>query len=98
MDYPDEPTGNFGIRLAAARRSAGLTSKEAADRTGLRPSRISGIERGRVTPSLDDLRRIARALKFDLCYLMATRPGSDDAHAARHMRRRKRIPRLDPDD
>jgi transcriptional regulator with XRE-family HTH domain len=91
MIYPDEPTGNFGKRLALARRAHGLTAKQVAGATGLRQSRISGLERGRAAPSLDDLRRLIRVLRLDIDYLLATR--DDDAvHAARHLSRRTRKP------
>jgi transcriptional regulator with XRE-family HTH domain len=92
MNYPDEPTGNFGRRLALARRAHGLTSKQLADKTGLRQSRVSGLERGRAAPSLDDLRRLARVLRLNIDYLLATRVGDDDAHAGRHLKRRTRKP------
>lgn len=98
MIYPNEPTGNFGKRLAVARRAHSLTVKQVADKTGLRPDRISGLEHGRAAPSLDDLRRIVRATGIDMACLLATRDGADDAHAARHLKRRTRNASADPDD
>jgi transcriptional regulator with XRE-family HTH domain len=98
MIYPDEPTGNFGKRLALARRAHGLTAVQVAGMAGLLRSRISRLERGTADPSLDDLRRIVRAIGVDVAYLLATRPGADDAHAARHLRRKARKAPADPDD
>src|SRR6266516_2466172 len=51
----------LGLRLATARRAAGLTQAELAARIGTKQSSISKIESGRVTPTLPVLDRIARA-------------------------------------
>ena len=45
-----------------ARREAGLTQKELAERTGLQQSNISRIENGNGNPSLETLNKIAQGL------------------------------------
>ncbi len=54
-------TAELSRRLAAARRAAGLTQTELAERMGTKQSAISRIEAGRQLPSLEMLERFARA-------------------------------------
>jgi transcriptional regulator with XRE-family HTH domain len=51
-----------GSRIRSERRSAGLTVRGLAARTGLSPSLISQVERGRATPSVATLFAIAAEL------------------------------------
>ena len=48
--------------MIKARREAGLTQKELAERTGLQQSNISRIENGNGNPSLETLNKIAQGL------------------------------------
>lgn len=48
--------------MIKARREAGLTQKELAERTGLQQSNISRIENGNGNPSLETLNKIAQSL------------------------------------
>jgi len=48
-----------GARLRIARRSAGMTQKQLADRLGVEPITVSRWERGVTTPSIPRLQRIA---------------------------------------
>jgi transcriptional regulator with XRE-family HTH domain len=52
----------LGRRLKALRKRAALTQEDLAERAGLNPKYISGIERGRENPTLDTLLRLAREL------------------------------------
>jgi len=51
----------LGDRLRDLRRRAGLTGDQVAARTGLSQSKISRIETGATTPSLDDVAVLTRA-------------------------------------
>lgn len=92
-----ESTGKFCDRLAAARVREGLSLKQAAEKSGLGYQRVLKLENGYASPNVDDVRRLARALNCEADYLLATRPGLDDAHAEQHLRHRVRNPRLIPD-
>ena len=48
--------------MIKARREAGLTQKELAERKGLQQSNISRIENGNGNPSLETLNKIAQSL------------------------------------
>ncbi len=85
-----ESTGKFGDRLAAARVREGLSIADLARKSGLGAPRVSKLENGYVPPSVDDVRRLVRALHCEADYLLATRPGLDDAHASQHLRHRAR--------
>ena len=52
--------------LQEARRRAGLTQRELAERAGTSQSAIARIERGRQLPSLETLQRLLRACDLDL--------------------------------
>lgn len=92
-----ESTGKFCDRLVAARVREGLTLQQLADKAGLGKPRVVKLENGYASPSVDDVRRLTRALNCEADYLLATRPGLDDAHADQHLRHRARNPRLIPD-
>jgi transcriptional regulator with XRE-family HTH domain len=55
-----------GALLLEARRRAGLTQVELANRVGTTQSAIGRIERGRTSPALEHLSRLIRACGFDL--------------------------------
>lgn len=61
-------------RLAIARKRAGLTMKELADRIGVAPRAITGFESGEYPPNDDTAAKIARVLDYPLPFLL-----SDDA-------------------
>ena len=50
----------LGRRLKTLRKRVALTQEELAERAGINPKYISGIERGRENPTLDTLLRLAR--------------------------------------
>lgn len=49
-----------------ARRAAGLTQRELAERTGISPSSIARVERGRMEPTLDLLERLVEGCGQEL--------------------------------
>src|SRR5437016_4340286 len=57
------PAARFGDALRSHRRAAGLTQEELAERAGVSPRSISGLERGEgATPRRDTLSLLERAL------------------------------------
>jgi transcriptional regulator with XRE-family HTH domain len=61
-------------RLREARRESALTLKQVEHLSGFSSTHVSEIERGRTTPTVDALVRIARALRRDPCYFIEDRP------------------------
>src|SRR4051794_19446966 len=55
-------TFGLGERIAALREELGLTQEQVAERSGVRQSDISRIERGRANPTQATLEKIATAL------------------------------------
>ena len=49
-----------------ARRTAGLTQRQLAERTGISPSSIARIERGRMEPTFDLLQRLVEGCDQEL--------------------------------
>ncbi|WP_240722779.1 helix-turn-helix domain-containing protein [Poseidonocella sp. HB161398] len=62
----------LGARMKAVRTSAGLTLEAAAQASGLALSTIHKIENGRVSPSYENLVRIARAYDIGIERLIAS--------------------------
>lgn len=60
MASPDR--SRFGQRVRELRLAKGWTQEELAERTGLHPTYIGGVERGERNLGLDNLLKIARAL------------------------------------
>ena len=60
---PRDPSpGEFGRRLKMLRLSRGLTLKDLEERGGISATHVSEIERGKASPTVGALGRIARAL------------------------------------
>ena len=59
----------FGASVRARRQKVSLTQEKLAELTGLDPTYISGIERGRRNPSLKNIVKIAHALKTSVAKL-----------------------------
>ncbi|OGK98845.1 MAG: hypothetical protein A3I14_04575 [Candidatus Rokubacteria bacterium RIFCSPLOWO2_02_FULL_73_56] len=57
---------SLGQRLAEARRALGLNQKQLGEKAGVSPSLVSQIERGRVSASLNTLRKLAGVLGVPL--------------------------------
>jgi phage repressor protein C with HTH and peptisase S24 domain len=62
-------TMDYGERIAAVRKSLGLTQVEVARRLGWSPPNYARIEKGRITPSLKSLEAIAAVLDMPLSSL-----------------------------
>src|SRR5262245_112504 len=61
---------SLGKRIEDLRRKRGLTSRAVATGVQVTSSLISQIEHDKTSPSLDTLRRIAKALQVPLTYLL----------------------------
>ncbi len=55
---------SFGRALAAARRRAGLTQAQVAEKIGTTQAAITRLESGRYLPLVDTMRRLAEALEI----------------------------------
>jgi transcriptional regulator with XRE-family HTH domain len=81
--FPDREKGvetvseALGSRIRAERQRAGMTVRGLAARTGLSPSLISQIERGRATPSVATLWAIASELQLSIAELFSTTDAAD---------------------
>lgn len=63
---PDEQRRALGSRIVQLRRLRRWNQRELGRRTGIRFTRLSRLENGRVTPSLSELLRLAEALDAGL--------------------------------
>lgn len=66
----------IAIEVRHARRAAGLTQSQLANKSGITQSEISRIEQGRYSPRLSTLFTLARSLKTDFVI-----PGRDESNA-----------------
>jgi transcriptional regulator with XRE-family HTH domain len=73
--------GNDLVR--EARRRAGLSQRELAERAGTTQSAIARLETGRSTPSFDNVLRLVRLCGLDLDVMLVERDESDWAQAQR---------------
>lgn len=63
-----------GRRLNAVRKDLGMTLKEVAQASGMSPTHISEIERGKTSPTVGALRKIAGALGKDTAFFVENEP------------------------
>ncbi len=61
----------LGARIRELRRHLGLSQEELADRARLHWTYLSDLERGRQTPTVDVVNRLARALGVTLAEFFA---------------------------
>jgi transcriptional regulator with XRE-family HTH domain len=66
-----DPCVTFGTAVRARRLKLSLTQERLAELTGLDPTYISGIERGKRNPALKNIVKIAQALKTSVAKLAA---------------------------
>lgn len=66
----------IGAKIRTARKLAGLSQEELAEKVDKTPETISNIERGHVTVGLDTLHTIGMALKIPMRDFFANEPGS----------------------
>jgi transcriptional regulator with XRE-family HTH domain len=56
----------FGIRIRELRQAKGISQEALADKAGLDRTYISSIERGKRNVSLENIERLAKALKISV--------------------------------
>lgn len=61
----DEARSLFGSRVRLLRKQAGLSQEGLAEAAGLHRTYVSGIERGQRNVGLDNVVRLARALRVE---------------------------------
>lgn len=67
--------GNDLVR--EARKRAGLTQRELAERAGTTQSAVARLESGRTRPAFDDVLRLVRLCGFDLDIMLVERDAAD---------------------
>jgi transcriptional regulator with XRE-family HTH domain len=67
-------TEEVGKRLKEVRKEREMTLKEVAQESGMSPTHISEIERGKTSPTVGALRKIAAALGKDTAYFVEDKP------------------------
>ena len=73
---------SFGDRIRSLRTTAGLSQEELAEKSGLHPTYIGGIERGERNPSLESIAKFAQAFGISIDTLfdvpsLGAEPGED---------------------
>ena len=61
-----EPEYEIIRQIIIARNELNITQKELADRTGIKQSNISRLEKGTYNPSLSSLKKVAKGLNKEL--------------------------------
>jgi len=56
--------GNLGVNLRAARKEAGLSQEQVAERSGVHATEVSRIEAGKRDPRVSTVERLAQAVKL----------------------------------
>lgn len=64
----------LGARIRDARKAAGLSQEDLAERVDLSIESVSRAERGSITPTIWTLLRFAKALRLDLAELAGAEP------------------------
>jgi transcriptional regulator with XRE-family HTH domain len=82
----------LGKRIKRARESRRLTLKAVEGSSGISATHVSEIERGRTSPTLGALLRIARALGKDPAYFVEDEELADVSRLAREDRLRESLP------
>jgi transcriptional regulator with XRE-family HTH domain len=86
--------GNDFVR--EARKRAGLTQRELAEKAGTTQSAIARLESGRTRPAFDDVLRLVRLCGMDLDIMLSERDDSDwaQARALRKLSPEERMDRM----
>ena len=77
----DDPDGEVGARIAAARRAAGLTQQALAEAVGVTRSAVAQWETGRAGQLRGNLARIAATLGVSAAFLFEGGSGRGDGEA-----------------
>jgi transcriptional regulator with XRE-family HTH domain len=80
----------LGARIKELRKRLGISQEELAGRAGMHWTYLSDLERGRQTPTLDMLNRVARGLDVTLAEFFST---LDEPYRARFRKRRRDVHR-----
>lgn len=67
-------TDNLGARIRAQRTALGLSLRSLADKTGVSASFLSQVERGIVSPSIQTLTAVSRALEVPIYHFLLESP------------------------
>lgn len=67
-------TNRFGARLRQLRKDAGLTLQKLAERAGLAASTISKVENNQISPTFENIVRLAEGLEIDVAELFNPHP------------------------
>lgn len=62
---------NFGDSLKKVRRQSGLSQSDIAKAVGKNQSTIARYEQGKLSPTLDDIKELSKALNIDSSYLLS---------------------------
>lgn len=73
----------FPQRLLEVRKRLGLTQRQLASQAGIRQPRLSKFESGDATPSVAELKELARVLGVDVVDLMGVGGASADPDATK---------------
>ena len=73
--------------MREARRRAGLTQRELAERAGTTQSAIARLESGRTSPSFEQVERMLKLCGFSMIVELATYDDSDLVQAKASLRR-----------
>jgi transcriptional regulator with XRE-family HTH domain len=76
----------LGARIKELRKRAGISQEELASRAGMHWTYLSDLERGRQTPTLDMVNRLARGLDVTLAEFFAP---LDQRYRLRFRKRRR---------
>lgn len=77
----------FGARIRRLRLALGLTLQEVSDRSGLAASTLSKVEQGKLSPTYENILRLAEGLRTDLSALFS------DAAVSRPLAGRRSVTR-----
>jgi transcriptional regulator with XRE-family HTH domain len=70
LRFPPPDLPGLGSRLARLRIQRGWKQVELSRRTGIAPTRLSRLEKGRTAPNLDELVRLCAVLGADLSQIV----------------------------
>lgn len=75
-------THELGDRVRRLRTARGVTLKQVEAAVGVSATHVSEIERGKTSPTIGALAKIASALKVDMAFLLEA-PPADRVHVSR---------------
>ena len=94
---PPNPTSlDLGVRLRELRTERGWSLDEAAERIGLSRSSLYKIEKGKMSPTFEALRKLSEGFGLDLQHLLGA-PSGPHATARRAITRKGSKPRYTSD-